>query len=46
MIKKPEYLEWVEIAEQDLNSATFLKSMIPMPVGLFVIIVNRVQKNF
>lgn len=34
MTKKPEYLEWVEIAEQNLNSAIFLKSMIPMPVEI------------
>ena len=34
MIEKSEYLEWIEIAEQDLNSAIFLKSMIPKPIEI------------
>ncbi|HOO34301.1 MAG TPA: HEPN domain-containing protein [Thermotogota bacterium] len=34
MMQKPEYLEWIEIAELDLNSAIFLQSMIPMPVEI------------
>jgi HEPN domain-containing protein len=34
MMQKPEYLEWIEIADQDLNSAIFLKLMIPVPIEI------------
>jgi len=37
--------EWFKVAESDLNSAVFLKKMVPNPLKLFVIIVNSRPKN-